>query len=161
MGRQWSKIKKAFEERLAPELKGRTVIHVTAYDSGGRGWIQFDGQEIVTTEAPGFLYSISGHRVYNELLNGQTIELGRACGELLDLSVEEARASRNPYIRGLFSLEKRCGRRTLSAIREYEQEPFAILLMSLRAYSLGISVEAYFHDCCGQQLIPAEWLTCR
>ncbi|MFZ6745949.1 hypothetical protein ACO0LC_22205 [Undibacterium sp. JH2W] len=159
MERKWSKIKKTFEERIAIELKSMISIHVTAYASGGRGWIQFKGEEIVTTEAPGFLYSIFGHRIYNNFMDGQTIELGRACGELLNISPISARISPNPYIRGLFALEKRCGRRTLETMREIEHDPFPILLMSLMAHSFGLTVKPYFHDACGRQILPEAWLT--
>lgn len=166
---QRSKIKKRFEESLSPELKARLTIHVTTYgpngrgwevaNCGGRGWLLFDQKEILTTEAPGFLYSFGGHRFYNELLDGQTIELGNACGTLLNLAADEARTSRNPYIRGLFALEKRCGRRTLQAMREVESEPIAVLLMSLRAHILGMRVEPFFAQCCGHQVLPGHWLT--
>ncbi|MGX2041184.1 hypothetical protein ACWJKU_13790 [Methylocaldum sp. MU1018] len=158
MNRQWSKLKKSFEERLAPELQGVVSIHVTAFRSGGRGWLRYAGEEIVTTEVPGFLYSIGGHRFCNELLNGQTIELGRACGGLLQLSPEICRRSPNPYIRGLFALEKRCGRRTLRVMMAEEHEPFAVLLMSLRQHSLGQLVEPYACPGCGRQLLPEKWL---
>jgi hypothetical protein len=48
MDRVWSKVKKAFEQQLATELKTRLKVHVAAYPSGGRGWIMFDGNEIVS-----------------------------------------------------------------------------------------------------------------
>lgn len=158
----WSKLKKTFESRLAPELCGRVAIHVTAYRRSrmddGRGWILFDGNEIVTTEAPGFLYSIGDHRFYNEVRDSKLIELGYSCGMLLNMSADEAARSENPYIRGLFSLEKRCGQRTLRKLRESEKEPIAVLLMSLRAFSLGLPVEPLCCDRCGQQILPGEWV---
>ena len=82
MDRVWSKVKKAFEQQLAPELKTRLQVHVAAYPSGGRGGIMFDGNEIVSVEAPGFTQRLLGHTTYPELIDGQTVELGRACGEL-------------------------------------------------------------------------------
>jgi hypothetical protein len=82
MDRIWSKVKKVFEHQLAAELKSRLQVHVAAYASGGRGWIMFDGIEIVSIEAPGFTQRLFGHTTYPDLVDGQTVELGRACGEL-------------------------------------------------------------------------------
>lgn len=158
---EWSKLKKRYESRLAPELHGRIAIHVTAYRShkrDGRGWILFDRKEIVTTETPGFLYSIGGHRFYNEIRDGQLIELGFSCGQLLNLSAGEAERSDNPYIRGLFALEKRCGRRTLQRLRASEKEPFAKLLIALRTFVMGLPVQPFHCEDCGQQILPAAWL---
>jgi hypothetical protein len=159
---KWSKLKKCYEFRLAPELRGRIKIHVTAYRPhrrDGRGWILFDGNEIVTTEAPGFLYSIAGHRFYNTIRGGELTELGYSCGQLLNLSSRDAERSDDPYIRGLFALEKRCGRRTLQRLRASEKEPFAKLLMGLRAFAMGLPVEPFYCEDCGQQILPATWLS--
>src|SRR5262245_32132877 len=49
----WSKLKKRSEELLATSLNGRVKYHLTRYGHGvsahmTRGWITFDGREILT-----------------------------------------------------------------------------------------------------------------
>ena len=90
MDRIWSKVKKEFEQRLAIELRSRLQVHVAAYPSGGRGWITFDGVEVVSVEAPGFTRRLLGHTTCLDLIDGQTFELGRACGELPQLLIRHS-----------------------------------------------------------------------
>jgi hypothetical protein len=152
MDRVWSKVKKAFEQQLAPELKTRLQVHVAAYPSGGRGGIMFDGNEIVSVEAPGFTQRLLGHTTYPELIDGQTVELGRACGELPQLSIADALASPNPLIRGLAILDVRCGKRTLQTLRDSDLDSFSATMLAVRDISLGRRPAAIICEHCGEEL---------
>ena len=56
---KWSKLQARFEQLLAPALRGRLKIHVTAYRETmgfdiGRGWITIDGEEVLSIQVPSF-----------------------------------------------------------------------------------------------------------
>lgn len=153
MDRIWSKIKKAFDQQLAVELKPRLQVHVAAYPRGGRGWITFDGIEIVSVEAPGFTRRVFGHSTCPGLVDGQTVELGRACGELPQLAIEDALASPNPLVRGLAILDGRCGKRTLQTLRESELDSFPSAMLAVRDISLGRRPAKVICEHCGEELV--------
>jgi hypothetical protein len=152
MDRIWSKVKKEFEHRLAVELRSRLQVHVAAYPSGGRGWITFDGLEVVSVEAPGFTRRLFGHTTCPDLIDGQTVELGRACGELPQLAIEDALSSPIPLVRGLAILDSRCGKRTLIALREAPPDSFSAAMLALRDISLGRKPSKVVCEHCGQEL---------
>jgi len=160
MDRTWSKVKKAFEQRLAIELRSRLQVHVAAYPRGGRGWITFDGVEIVSVEAPGFTRRLFGHTTCPELVDGETVELGRACGELPQLAISDALASPNPLIRGLAILDSRCGKRTLHVLRESPLDAFSAAMLAIRDISLGRNPPKVVCELCGQELaVPTNYGT--
>jgi len=161
MDRAWSKVKKTFEARLASELQARLQVHVAAYPSGGRGWVVFDGVEIASVQAPGFTRQALGHSACVDLVNGQTVELGRACGELPLLSIEAALGSPNPLIRGLAMLDARCGKRTLAKLRAAGcQDSFSALMLAVREVSIGVSPRPIVCEQYGERLaMPEQWLT--
>jgi hypothetical protein len=120
----WSRLKKTFESRLTRTLRGRLQVHVTAYrgrSDAGRGWIVFDGKEIVSVEAPGFTMKIGRHQFCLDLIGGyitesgfksgaRTAEMGAACGEVIQNQAANSLNSINPLVRGLAVLDKRCGK---------------------------------------------------
>lgn len=143
----------AFEAGLAPELQARLQVHVAGYRSGGRGWIVFDGVEVASVQAPGFTRQLLGHSACMELVDGQTVELGRACGELPQMPVEAALASANPLLRGLALLDARCGKRRLEKLQgNPDPDSFVTLMLALRRVSLGLSPPLLVCSRCGQSL---------
>ena len=93
---RWSKLQGRFEQLLAPALRGRLKIHVTAYRETrgfdlGRGWITIDGDEVLSLQAPSFYdnrFDFPAH----------TLSLGRAVGAYIDMSLGEARSSNTTTI---------------------------------------------------------------
>jgi hypothetical protein len=153
MDRAWSQVKKAFEARLAPELQGRLQVHVTGYRSGGRGWIVFQGKEIASVQAPGFTRKLLGHSACVDLLDGQTLELGRACGDLPQMPIETALASPNPLLRGLALLDARCGKRTLEKLQQApDADSFVALMLAVRRVALGLVPPPVNCSRCGEPL---------
>jgi hypothetical protein len=152
MDRIWSKVKKAFEEQLAMELRKRLQVHVASYPSGGRGWIIFDGMELVSVEAPGWTLRVLGHSTCQDFVDGDTVELGRACGELPQLPITEALASPNPLLRGLAILDARCGKRRLQKLRDSDLDSFSATMLAVRDISLGRKPGKVVCERCGTQL---------
>lgn len=153
MDRIWSKVKKAFEQQLAVELKRRLQVHVAAYPRGGRGWMVFDGHEVISVEAPGFTRRLLGHSTCPDLIDGQTVELGRACGELPQLPIAAALGSQNPLIRGLAILDSRCGKRMLQKLRQTNLDSFSATMLAVRDISLGRKPAKIVCEHCGEELM--------
>ncbi|MEW5837383.1 MAG: hypothetical protein AB1717_00920 [Pseudomonadota bacterium] len=152
MNRQWSKVKATFEQHIAPELKGRLQVHVASYRSGGRGWIVFDKTEIVSVEAPGWTRKLLGHGACVPLVEGDTVELGKACGELPQIAISDALASPNPLLRGLAILDARCGKRTLQRLRTTHLDSFSSTMLAIRDVALGREPLKIVCEQCGEQL---------
>ena len=156
---QWSKLRSIFLERLAPELKSRVDIHAAKYPSGGRCWITFDGTEIACVQAPGWTQQVLGHSIYVDFIDGNTAELGSALFAQLHLSIEEAMASQNPFIRGLALLDGRCGRRKVLAIAPEGQPSFVATMLAARLRAMGKTPCKVFCESCGVELPAAMLLT--
>src|SRR5438045_386291 len=104
---QWTKVKRRFEELVAPSLRGRLQVHVTAYRETkgfdiGRGWITVDGEEVVSVQIP----SVYTRHMY---FSSDTLDFGRAVGMYVLMSVSAAKSSTDPLLRGFAFLDKRLG----------------------------------------------------
>lgn len=110
---QWSKLKKRYEDRLAACFKGRLSVHVTEYRTNrmdvGRGWITLDGAEVCSVQVPSFY---DDERIYSS----STLDFGRAVGEYLNMSVDDALTSEHPIVQALAFLDRRVGKRRLQDI---------------------------------------------
>src|SRR5262249_43922664 len=138
MTMQWSKVRKRFDELVAPSLRGRVQVHVTAYGQThgfdlGRGWITIDGEEVVSVQVPSF---------YTEHMNFDvdTLDFGRAVGAYVELSISAARSSPDPLLRGLAFLDKRLGKRSLMSVDRGRLHPFEMTLWAARCRAEGISI---------------------
>jgi hypothetical protein len=134
---RWSRIQKRFEELIAPALRGRVKVHVTAYRETkrfdlGRGWITVDGEEVVSIQIPSY---------YTEHMNFTpgSLDLGRALGAYIGMSVSVARSSPDPILRGLAFLDGRFGKRSLASVNRDRLHPFEKALCDARCRAEGIS----------------------
>src|SRR4051794_15502690 len=135
----WSQLKKKLEALLAPSLRGPLEIHVTEYTRKnafdvGRGWITFDGKEVVSVQIPTF-YSD------NFRFPPGTMDFGQAVHEYLALPVSAARASSDELLVGFSFLDRRTGKRTLKGVRPESLHPFARILYELRCRVEGLEGE--------------------
>ena len=109
---QWSKLKKRYEQLLADSLKGRLQIHVTEQRKSpfdvGRGWIMFEGREVVSIRIPSFYDD-------NFSFSTDTLDMGKAVGSCGEHSIEELKATQDPILKGLMFLDRRAATRMTPA----------------------------------------------
>ncbi len=134
---RWSKLQKRFEQLLAPPLRGRLKIHVTAsretrgFDLG-RGWITIDGDEVLSLQAPSFYDGRFEFPAY-------TLSLGRAVGAYVAMSLGKARSSNDPVLRALAFLDRRLGKRSLASVKKDRLHAFERALYEIRCSAEGIA----------------------
>jgi hypothetical protein len=133
---QWTKLRKRFEELVAPSLQGRVQVHVTRYRETrgmdvGRGWITVDGKEVVSVQIPS---------CYTEHMKFSldTLDFGRAVGTYVEIPISAARSSPDPLLRGLAFLDKRLGKGSLASVDEDQLHEFEKALWAARCRAEGI-----------------------
>jgi len=148
----WSKLKKMAEAMLADSLRGRVDYHTTRYGDGSnnllrRGWITFEGREIASFSNIEKAQTLEKGNAADPVELGETepaIVFGRddlvaALEEIVGMQVEDALSSSNPLIRGLAMLDRRLGKRRLSAIAIGDGEPELVkMLYRLQCRAEGI-----------------------
>lgn len=154
---RWSKLRDLYLDRLAPELGQRIDIHMAKYPSGGRGWITFDGIEVAAVQAPGFTRKIFGHSMCADLHGGQTLELGSAVFDLLNMTIESASKSSNPMVQGLGILEARFGKARVAAIDSGSLSSFPAAMLATRQQAMGLPRCTVLCESCGE-LISTDML---
>jgi hypothetical protein len=134
---QWSKLKKRFEDRVAPCFAGKLRVHVTEYRNNsmdvGRGWITVDGEQIASVQIPSFY---DDHITFSP----QTLDFGAAVGIYVDISVEQALQSKHPIVQALGFLDKKLGKRRLKAIDPEILHPFPLITFKLRCEREGLPI---------------------
>jgi len=135
----WTKLKKLSEDLLATSLQSRVEYHLTRYGSGvsafmTRGWITFDGHEIVSCSTIKHIrksYYLTGKWYSDEKstldeLQRQGIftrqEYVAALSEYIRSPVQSALQSVNPITRAIVLLNRRIGKRTLRQMTFPEDE---------------------------------------
>jgi len=133
---QWSKLKKIFKQRLADSLRNRLDIHVTEYNKAntmdvGRGWLTLDGNEVCSIQIPSF---------YDDRIAFESwvLDFGRAVGEYVAMTVEEALESPHPTVQALAFLDKKMGKRRLQKIDKESLHDFPRITYELRCDVEGI-----------------------
>lgn len=152
----WSQVKARFESGLADGLRGNLSVHVTSYGGlmkHGRGWLTWHGNELVSVEAPGWTMKIANHQKMIWLVDGDTCELGAACGYVINHSIEDALSSKNSVIAGLAMLDARCGARRLRAVKQDELLEFAQFAYALRMKMLDDVCTPWICEGCGKDLL--------
>lgn len=136
---QWSALKAKFEDLLAPSLRGRVQVQLTCYTKScfdiGRGWVTFDGEEIVTVDIPSFY---TNHMLFRT----ETLDFGQAIGEYVQMTITDAQHSSDEIIQGLVFLDRRLGKRRLSKIQPENLHEFSRRLYELRYQVEGIMCKA-------------------
>lgn len=101
----------------------------------------------------------SGHSTCVDFIDGNTAELGSALFAQLHMSIEEAMASQNPFIRGLALLDGRCGRRKVLVIAPEGQPSFVATMLAARLRAMDRTPCKVFCESCGVELPAATLLT--
>ena len=165
---QWSKLRSQVEDRFAESVKGRVRLHSTRYrrmhDQEGRAWITIDGEEIINMpHIFKWMYERSVRAaelagVENQFSNWQEMlafwpiaeqqleddsifwqgELGDAMFQYLHLPVAEILPSENILIRAIGMLDRRVGKRKLSALQGVVKHPLVRMLYQFRCEVEGI-----------------------
>lgn len=136
---QWSKLKKIFKQRLANNLRNRLDIHVTEYNKAntidvGRGWLTLDGKEVCSIQIPSF---------YDDriVFESWVLDFGRAVGEYVNMSVEDALQSPHPTIQALAFLDKKMGKKRLRSFDSENLHEFPLITYQLRCELEGIRLD--------------------
>jgi hypothetical protein len=147
---QWSKLKSRVRSFIVPELRDRIDFHVTSYrrshDEAEKLWVTLDGKQIFVASwyhhqfagakrtssgtlardgrgrpvrDPAIPFSVTRAE---ELELHQPQEFGNAMSAYLDLSIEEALNSANPFVAALAMIDRRAGRSRLAKARDRVQE---------------------------------------
>ena len=135
---QWSRIKNTFESLLAESLRGRLRVHVTEYTKAamdiGRGWITVDGREIVSVQVPSFY----DNNIYFE---AEAWDFGAAVGAYIKMPFDEIKTSIEPIILGLAFLDRRMGKRYLTAVDCESLHEFAKMIYRARCEADGLPLD--------------------
>lgn len=135
---QWSKLKSRVKDFICPELKDRIDFHLTSYrkshDGADKVWITVDGQRIFSCKhypyenGEAYLVWFEGMNrkqakaTLNENEIHNPVEFGESMRIYLDMPVEEALQSSNPFIQALALIDRRTGKRTIEKIKISETE---------------------------------------
>jgi hypothetical protein len=130
---QWSKLKSRVKDFISPELKDRIDFHLTSYrrshDEADKVWITIDGERIFSCKHYPYEFGERQLVWFDGLNSEQAInalnqkevhnpkEFGEAMRVYLDLPVEEALRSRNPFIKAFALVDRRVGQRTIEKIK--------------------------------------------
>lgn len=134
---QWSKLKTRFRAFICEELRERLDFHVTSYreshDGAAEIWVTLDGKKLVDyghyrfefAEREGYYDGLAGEELEQWLTSNEISSpkfVGNAMREYLDMTVEEALASSNPFHRAFAVIDRRLGKRTLEKLKLEEAE---------------------------------------
>jgi len=143
---QWSKLRAAVRSLICPELRGRVDFHVTGYHQRRStrvrsGEITLDGEPVLhlsydrfCREGDGWFASVRGlsravpssaetpwcSEQRDEIHPPQ--QLGDAMRAYLDMPVQLALKSQNPFVRSLAIIDRRVGRRKLEELEIDSEE---------------------------------------
>lgn len=129
---QWSKLKSRVKENISPDLKDRIDFHLTSYrkshDGADKVWITIDGERVFCCQH--YSYEFGQRELLwfenknleeaKNALNDKEIhkpkEFGDAMRIYLDLPIEEALQSLNPFIKAFALVDRRTGKRTFKKL---------------------------------------------
>ena len=135
---QWSKLKARVKEFICPELKDRIDFHLTSYrkshDGADKIWITLDGEKVFTCNHYAYEFGereLVGSEGKNlegakDFLNENEIhkpkEFGDSMRNYLDMPIEEALQSANPFIKAFALIDRRTGNRTIEKLQISDSE---------------------------------------
>ena len=161
---QWSKLKSRIKSLMCPELKDVIDFHVTRYRKAhswvSESWITVNGKRVFDcgsrtyaresayeflahTETPGNEVESPGEWNVKEVLNRREVHepqyMGDGLRAYLDLSIDQALVSNNPFIRAFAIVDRRVGKQRLQKLRiEDEEHSLVRVFYDLRRASLHI-----------------------
>lgn len=128
---QWSKLKTRLKSLIHPDLSSRIDFHITSFrqshDGVDKVWITLDGIQIFScghydfefAEREGYHRGLSSQEVAR-WLEGQGIcspqQIVGAMRAYLDMAIEDAWRSDDPFISALAVLDRRVGKSRLAAM---------------------------------------------
>ena len=134
---QWSKLKMRIKSLICPELRKRIDFHITSYreshDGVEKAWVTLDGEKILTcghydyefTFADGYYSGMRGQELMEWLEKKEVYNPSYLVGSMrayVDISIDEALQSENPFIKALAIIDRRVGKRTLEKTKLDESE---------------------------------------
>jgi hypothetical protein len=135
---QWSKLKSRVRDCISPELKDRIDFHLTSYrkshDEADKVWITIDGERIFSCKHYPYEFGErelcwfdglnleEAKTVLNQNELHKPKEFGEAMRIYLDLPIEEALQSSNPFIKAFALIDRRTGKRTIEKIKISDSE---------------------------------------
>jgi hypothetical protein len=140
---QWSKLKSRVKSFVCPELQDVIDFHVTQYRRAhswiSESWITINGERVFDCGSRTYFMAsrlelgrriqakeATAWEIVKNTLAEQEIhepeEMGSAMREYLDLSIEEAICSTNPFIKALAIVDRRIGKRRLKELEIDDDE---------------------------------------
>lgn len=135
---QWSKLKSKIKDFIRPELKDRIDFHLTSYrkshDGADKIWITIDGERVFSCKH--YLYEFGERElIWSEKMNldqarvslnrdevHKPNEFGDAMRIYLDMPIEKALQSANPFIKAFALIDRRTGKRNIDKLNIDESE---------------------------------------
>ena len=137
-----SRLRSQVRKLIIPALQRRIDFHVTSYrgshDEAEKAWITIDGRRVLTCswyrhQWCGWSRDSKGRLIWDRPslvpANQEEAEvflpqhLGHSLRTYLDIPIQDALASADPFIRALNIVDRRIGRRTLQSIAIGDDEP--------------------------------------
>jgi hypothetical protein len=135
---QWSKLKSRVKDFICPELKDRIDFHLTSYrkshDGADKVWITVDGERVISCKHYPFEFgerelvwleekTLEEAKVsLNEKEIHRPEEFGDSMRNYLDMPIEEALRSSNPFIKAFALVDRRTGKRTIQNLAISDSE---------------------------------------
>ena len=135
---QWSKLKSRVKDFISPELKDRIDFHLTSYrkshDGADKVWITIDGERVFSCKYYSYekgearlvwgdgLNLKEAKAVLNQNEIHPPVEFGEAVRAYLDMPVNEALQSSNPFIKAFALIDRRTGKRTIQKLEISDSE---------------------------------------
>ena len=158
---RWSQLKRRVEQNFAPSLRGRVELFQTVYrrapDDFGEVWLVVDGERrfswgemtaYFAEAATGFASERAGvtdserEWLRHDALHERGVlfrwQINVLLLRTLSLPIDAALKHQSPLVRGLATLDRRCGKRRLPAIKQSEEHPFVRAMTELRCQAEGM-----------------------
>ena len=152
---QWSKLKARVRSLICPELREVIDFHVTSYRKAhswiSESWITVDGKRVFDCGSRTYGRELAYELLRNvdeeppfdlrEVLKRREIHepqhMGDGLRAYLELSIDDALASENPFIKAFAMIDRRVGKRRLSKLQiEPEEHSLVKTFYQLRCESL-------------------------
>ena len=156
----WSRLRARWRELLAASVAERVDVHMTgyrkAYEQRGRAWLTVDGVEVATfcdfrfenawrdagrrEGATGWrVFTTSAHATVRATGAADKSDLLDAMGTCIGNSLGKLLTHPDATVRALAMLDRRLGKRRLSALDVANEHPLVASLHALRCKAEGLS----------------------
>jgi hypothetical protein len=135
---QWSKLKSRVKDFICPELRNRIDFHLTSYrkshDGADKIWITIDGEKVFSCKHYPYEFGerelvwFEGRNLeeakdsLKEMEIHKPEEFGDSMRIYLDMPINEALQSANPFIKAFALIDHRTGKRTIEKLEISDAE---------------------------------------